>query len=174
MFHFFKGHHHHPHMQGHGPQRGGGGRGPKMFDSGAMRYVVLQLIAEKARHGYDVIKELEQRAGGSYTPSPGAIYPLLAMLYDMGHVSISHEGSKKLHTITPEGQQFLDENRQMVDAVMARLNEPGESGSDLRSLMHELKEVVIRRARDGAPDETRLGQIRAILRKAAADINQLD
>jgi DNA-binding PadR family transcriptional regulator len=178
MFHFFKGHHHfHPHMHGHGffgHHRGGGGRGPKMFDSGAMRYVVLQLISEKPRHGYDIIKELETRAGGSYTPSPGAIYPLLAMLYDMGHVSISHEGAKKLHTITPEGQAFLDENRQMVDAVMARLSEPGEGGGDIRTLMHALKEAVIRRARDGSATETRLDAIRAILRKAAADINALD
>jgi DNA-binding PadR family transcriptional regulator len=177
MFHFFKGHRHfHPHMHGHGffgHHRGGGGRGPKMFDSGAMRYVVLQLISEKPRHGYDVIKELETRAGGSYTPSPGAIYPLLAMLYDMGHVSISHEGAKKLHTITPEGQAFLDENRQMVDAIMARLSEPGEGG-DIRTLMHALKEAVIRRARDGSATETRLDAIRAILRKAAADINALD
>jgi hypothetical protein len=78
MFHFFKGQHRfHPHMHGHGHHRGGGGRGPKMFDSGAMRYVVLQLISEKPRHGYEIIKELEQRTGGSYTPSPGAIYPLM-------------------------------------------------------------------------------------------------
>jgi DNA-binding PadR family transcriptional regulator len=175
MFHFFKGQHRfHPHMHGHGHHRGGGGRGPKMFDSGAMRYVVLQLISEKPRHGYEIIKELEQRTGGSYTPSPGAIYPLMSMLYDMGHVSISHDGAKKLHTVTPEGQAFLDENRQMVDATMARLSEPAEAGGDLRSLMHELKEAVIRRARDGAPNETRLQHIRAILRKAAADINQLD
>lgn len=177
MFHFFKNHHRfhqHMHGHGHGQHRGGGGRGPKMFDSGAMRYVVLQLISEKPRHGYEIIKELEQRTGGSYTPSPGAIYPLMAMLYDMGHVSISHDGAKKLHTVTPEGQAFLDENRQMVDAVLARLNEPAEAGGDLRSLMHELKEAVIRRAREGTPSDLRLDQIRAILRKAAADINQLD
>lgn len=174
MFHFFKGQHrHHPHMHGHGQYRGGGGRGPKMFDSGAMRYVVLQLIADRPRHGYDVIKELEQRAGGSYTPSPGAIYPLLSMLYDMGHVSISHDGNKKLHTVTPEGQAFLDANRQMVDAMMARMSEPADGG-DLRALMHALKEAVISRTRDGSATETRLQQIRAILGKAAADINQLD
>lgn len=174
MFHFFKGHHHpHPRMHGHGHHRGGG-RGPKMFDAGAMRYVVLQLIAEKPRHGYEIIKELEQRTGGSYTPSPGAIYPLMAMLYDMGHVSVSLDGAKKLHTATPEGQAFLDDNRQMVDAMMARLSEPAEAGGDLRTLMHALKEAVIHRARDGAPNEERLQQIRAILRRAAADVNQLD
>ena len=108
-------HHHHHHHRPHGPRHGhgggGGGRGPKMFDAGAMRYIVLQLIAEKPRHGYEIIKELEQRSGGGYTPSPGAIYPLLSMLLDMGHVSASPDGNKKLHTITPEGEAFLAENR---------------------------------------------------------------
>jgi len=71
-------HHHHSHRHhaahGHHGHGGGGGRarGPKMFDAGAMRYIVLQLIAEKPRHGYEIIKELEQRSGGGYTPSPGA------------------------------------------------------------------------------------------------------
>jgi DNA-binding PadR family transcriptional regulator len=162
-------------MHGHHPQRGGGGRGPKMFDAGAMRYVVLQLIAEKPRHGYEIIKEIEQRAGGGYAPSPGAIYPLLSMLLDMGHVSATADGNKKLHTITPEGQAFLDENRQMVDAVVARLSESssGEEGGDLRSMMHALKDAVITRAHEHNATRERRLQIRAILQRAADDINQL-
>jgi DNA-binding PadR family transcriptional regulator len=165
-----RGHHHH-HHGGHG---GHGGRGPRMFDAGAMRYVVLQLIAEKPRHGYEIIKEIEQRVGGGYAPSPGAIYPLMAMLYDMGHVSISSEGNKKLHSITPEGQAFLDENRAMVDALMARLSETGGGGrDDLRSAMHELKAVVIERGRDPAADPARVARIMAILRAAAEEIRQL-
>ena len=174
MFQFFRGHHH-PRMHGHHHfhRGGGGGRGPKMFDAGAMRYVVLQLIAEKPRHGYEIIKELEQRAGGGYSPSPGAIYPLLSMLCDMGHVSVSLDGNKKLHTITPEGQAFLDENRQMVDAFVSRLSESGEGGGDIRMLMHALKEAVIVRARDHAAPRERLDQIRAILKRATDEINQL-
>jgi DNA-binding PadR family transcriptional regulator len=172
MFNFFRGHHH-PRMHGHHFQRGGGGRGPRMFDAGAMRYVVLQLIAEKPRHGYEIIKELEQRAGGGYTPSPGAIYPLLSMLLDMGHVSATADGNKKLHTITPEGQAFLEENRQMVDAFVTRLSEAGEGGGDIRMLMHALKEVVHQRARDAAAPRERIAQISAILKRAADEINQL-
>jgi DNA-binding PadR family transcriptional regulator len=174
MFHFFR--HHGPKMHEHHHPRGGhgGGRGPKMFDGGALRYVVLQLIAEKPRHGYEIIKELEGRIGGGYAPSPGAIYPLMAMLYDMGHVSISTEGNKKLHSITPEGEAFLDENRQMVDALMARLGDNGGGGRDeLRSAMHELKAVVIERGRDPAAGASRLERIKAILRQAAEDIRQL-
>ncbi|AKU24114.1 PadR family transcriptional regulator [Massilia sp. NR 4-1] len=173
MYHFFRGHHRQMHGHGH-YHRGGGGRGPKMFDAGAMRYVVLQLIAEKPRHGYEIIKELAQRAGGAYTPSPGAIYPLLSMLLDMGHVSASADGNKKLHTITPEGEAFLAENRQMVDAVMARISQPVDENEDLRSLMHALKEVIILRARDYTATETRLAQIRAILKRARAEIEALD
>ena len=174
MFHFFRGRHrlHHEHGPFH---RGGGGRGPKMFDAGAMRYVVLQLIADKPRHGYEIIKELEQRAGGSYTPSPGAIYPLLSMLADMGHVDIVKEGNKKLYSILPEGQQFLDENRAMVDAHMARLsgNNSGEEGGDLRSLMHALKDAVILRGRGPRTTREHVDAIRAILKRAINDINEL-
>jgi DNA-binding PadR family transcriptional regulator len=167
--------HHHPHaVHGHHGHGGGPrGRGPKMFDAGAMRYVVLQLIAEKPRHGYEIIKELEQRSGGGYSPSPGAIYPLLAMLLDMGHVSATPDGNKKLHTITPDGEAFLAENRQFVDAVVARMTEPGDNRGDLRALMHELKHAVIAQAWEGNQDEQKLEQIRAILRQAQADIAAL-
>ncbi|WP_229223703.1 PadR family transcriptional regulator [Duganella sp. sic0402] len=161
------GHHHHP--GGHGPR----GRGPKMFDAGAMRYVVLQLIAEKPRHGYEIIKELEQRSGGGYTPSPGAIYPLLSMLLDMGHVVASPDGNKKLHTITPEGEAFLAENRQFVDAILARLADPDEHREGLRSAMHDLKHAAIEQARASNHSPERIEQIRAILRKAVEDINAL-
>jgi DNA-binding PadR family transcriptional regulator len=156
---------------GHGPR--GGGRGPKMFDAGAMRYVVLQLIAEKSRHGYEIIKELEQRSGGGYSPSPGAIYPLLSMLLDMGHVVASPDGNKKLHTITPEGEAFLAENRQFVDAILARMTEGDEHREGLRNAMHELKHAAIEQARASNHNPAKIEQIRAILRKAAEDINAL-
>lgn len=173
MFHFFRGHHrlHHEH---HHHQRGGG-RGPKMFDAGAMRYVVLQLIADKPRHGYEIIKELETLTGGSYSPSPGAIYPLLSMMADMGHVDIVKEGNKKLYSVLPEGQQFLDENRNMVDAYMARLVEStrGEEGGDLRTLMHALKDAVVSRGRGPRTSREQVDAIRAILKRAINEINNL-
>jgi len=177
MFGFHHHHHHRPHgPHGHHPHHGGPGprgRGPKMFDAGAMRYVVLQLIAEKPRHGYEIIKELEQRSGGGYSPSPGAIYPLLAMLLDMGHVLASADGNKKLHTITPEGEAFLAENRQFVDAILARLAEGDEHREGLRNAMHELKHAAIEQARATNHSQERIEQIRAILRKAVEEINAL-
>jgi DNA-binding PadR family transcriptional regulator len=143
-----------------------------MFDAGAMRYVVLQLIAEKPRHGYEIIKELEQRSGGGYTPSPGAIYPAV-LLSDMGHVLASADGNKKLHTITPEGEAFLAENRQFVDAILARMAEGDEHREGLRNAMHELKHAAIEQARASNHHPEKIEQIRAILRQAVADINAL-
>lgn len=175
MFHRHS--HHHPHGPHGHPHHGGGhgprGRGPKMFDAGAMRYIVLQLISEKPRHGYEIIKELEQRSGGGYSPSPGAIYPLLSMLLDMGHVVASADGNKKLHTITPEGEAFLAENRQFVDAILARMAEGDEHRDGLRSAMHELKHAAIEQARAANHQPERIEQIRAILRRAVEDINAL-
>lgn len=170
-------HHSHRHHAAHGHHGHGGGggraRGPKMFDAGAMRFVVLHLIAEKPRHGYELIKEIETLAGGGYAPSPGAIYPLLAMLLDLGHIESSPDGNKKLHAITDEGRAFLEENRQLVDAVLARLNTPGEGRDDVRATMHALKHAVIEHYRAGPEDAERRAKIKAILLQATADINKL-
>ncbi len=174
MFRFLR--HHRFQMHSHGHHHGGGReRGPKMFDAGAMRYVVLHLIADKPRHGYELIKEIEQLAGGGYAPSPGAIYPLLALLLDLGHIDSSADGNKKLHTITAEGLAFLEANRAMVDAVLARLGQSEEGGrGTLRNAMHALKVAVIEQARRGAHEPTRTAQIVAILQRAMHDIEQLD
>jgi isoleucyl-tRNA synthetase len=121
-----------------------------------------------------LIKELEQRSGGGYTPSPGAIYPLLSMLLDMGHVAATADGNKKLHTITPEGEAFLADNRQFVDAIVARMSDPAESRDDLRTIMHELKHAVIAQGQENHPSAAKLELIRAILRRTTADILALE
>jgi len=174
-------HHHHPRFEQrvHGHHGGGGGRGsrgPKMFDAGALRLVVLQLIAEQPRHGYDIIKEIEERAGGGYSPSPGVIYPLLSMLEDLGHVAVTADGNKKLHTVTAEGTAFLEQNRALVDAVQARLPGAGHGrgSSGLRASMHALKGVVIERAQQSQPGDARLERIQQILQRAADEIRGLD
>lgn len=148
-------------------------RGPKMFDAGTLRYLVLQLIADKPRHGYDIIKSIAQRAGGAYAPSPGAIYPLMHGLVGHGYVAVSLDGNKKLHSITPEGLAFLAANRAYVNAIAARVDAPAGADDDLRQLMHELKVVVVARGRTAEPDARRLDAVRAILRQARADIEAL-
>src|SRR5471032_966987 len=172
MLHFLRGCHRLQALQhSHGHGHGAPGRGPKMFDAGTLRYLVLQLIADKPRHGYDIIKAIAERAGGGYAPSPGAIYPLMHGLVEQGYVAVSLDGNKKLHSVTPEGLAFLEANRAYVDAIAAKVAAPAED--DLRQLMHELKDVVKARGRHEAPDEQRLKAIRAILRQARLDIEAL-
>jgi DNA-binding PadR family transcriptional regulator len=100
-----------------------GGRG-RVFDQGDLRYVILQLIAEKPRYGYEIIKAIEEKLAGSYSPSPGVIYPTLTMLEELGYASVNPtEGGKKLYAITPEGAATLEANKAVVDAIFARMEE---------------------------------------------------
>ena len=177
MFRF----HAHPRFQmrlGHHHGHDFGSRGPKMFEAGALRYIVLQLIAEQPRHGYEIIKDLEQRTGGGYAPSPGVIYPLLAMLEDLGYVVVTQESNKKLHTITPEGQAFLDENRGFVKAIFARVSRSGRErgphcGRDIKHSLHALKATVVSKVREQALSEEQLRKIQAILERAADDVQKV-
>jgi DNA-binding PadR family transcriptional regulator len=90
---------------------------------GALRYVILQQIAEKPSHGYEIIKSIQERLGGAYAPSPGVVYPMLTMLEEMGHATVVTEGARKLYTITDEGSKSLAENKVMVDAIYARMDQ---------------------------------------------------
>jgi DNA-binding PadR family transcriptional regulator len=164
---------------GRGDRRGHGGRRRRMFDSGQLRFVILQLVADTPRHGYDIIKALEERLGGLYTPSAGVIYPTLALLEDQGFVTVAPaESHKKLYTITPEGSAFLEENRAFVDAVNARMAGPGDShhghhAPELREGLHVLKVAIRSRLRAGALDAEKIKLIKAILSQAAADVEKL-
>ena len=112
-----------------GPERfGRGGRSGlrRFFAHGDLRLVILYFIAEKPRHGYEIIKAIEERGGGAYSPSPGVVYPTLTLLEELGYVTVSTgEGTKKLHAVTAEGRAYLDANRNAVGAFIARLEEAG-------------------------------------------------
>jgi DNA-binding PadR family transcriptional regulator len=102
-----------------------------MFGAGDLRYVILQLIAEKPSHGYEIIKSIQERLGGFYAPSPGVVYPMLTMLEEMGHATVVTEGARKLYTITEEGSKSLAENKAMVDAIFAKMDRArSEQGND--------------------------------------------
>jgi DNA-binding PadR family transcriptional regulator len=107
----------------------GGGdmiRAGRMLASGDLRLIALALIAEQPRHGYEIIKVLEDKTAGWYSPSPGIVYPTLTFLEEAGYVTAQAEGAKKLYTITDEGRAHLDDNRGFVDAVLERLAVWGE------------------------------------------------
>src|SRR5579863_8534100 len=110
----------------HRGRHGRGGRSGlgRVFAHGDLRLVILHLIAEKPRHGYEIIKAIEDLVGGAYSPSPGVIYPTLTLLEELGHVTVSAgDGAKKLHTITPEGQAYLEAYRPVVEALFTRMAE---------------------------------------------------
>lgn len=101
-------------------------RAGRMLAQGDLRLVALALIAQAPRHGYEIIKLVEQRTADWYSPSPGIVYPTLTFLEEAGYVTASTEGSKKLYTITAEGRAYLEANRDLADAVLDRLTALGE------------------------------------------------
>jgi len=157
------------------PGRGGRGR---MFEQGDLKFVILQLLDDKPRHGYEIIKELEERSGGRYTPSPGTVYPTLTLLEDMGYASCAAEAGKKVYSITDEGRAFLAENQKTADDVFERLSDLGASifGDAIRpahEAMGSLGRAYWRATmRQPAAAET-LAKVTEILRRAAGEIEEL-
>ncbi len=151
-----------------------GRRGPRMFDPGMLRYVVLQHIAQQPRHGYDLIKLLQEQSGGLYTPSPGMIYPMLAMLEDMGHVSVAANGNKKLYSITEQGSHFLEQNRAMVTAIEQQMAARRHSGAEqVRARLQALRDAVFIRVRGQQASPEQIEQIETVLSKALTEIQAL-
>ena len=99
-------------------------RGGRLFDQGDLRWVILQLIADQPSHGYELIKSIEERAGGGYTPSPGVIYPTLTLLEDLGYIAPADSaGQRKAFAITDEGRAALGANSSSVEAIFERLDD---------------------------------------------------
>ena len=146
-----------------------------MFDSGALRLVVLGLIAETPRHGYDIIKALEARFQGAYSPSPGAIYPMLQMLEEADLVASATEGNKRLYAITDSGRAYLDESRAELDKINAQLDEASGDihRSDLGRELHSLRHALFTRLRSGALTAEQMQEVTRILRLAREALDRL-
>ena len=147
MRHFHNHHHHEhgPHFARHGfgwggrGERGGmgmgrhGGRPERIFEQGDLRLVLLKLIAEQPRHGYELIKAVEESVGGAYSPSPGVVYPTLTLLEELGYATAQEGGGKKLYSITPEGQAFLETQGPAVRSIFERIAEVATANRGRRS-----------------------------------------
>jgi DNA-binding PadR family transcriptional regulator len=162
-------------------------RAKRMLAQGDLRLVALALIAEAPRHGYEIIKLLEEKTADWYSPSPGIIYPTLTYLEEAGYVTASAEGSKKLYTITEEGRAYLKANREIVDVVLDRLNSLGERVNRWRrhvraergerdsfpplteAALDHLRETISKRLEGDADAEAHLVEI---LARAAADMQR--
>jgi DNA-binding PadR family transcriptional regulator len=176
----------------HGKGGGGGDfmRAGRMLAQGDLRLIALALIAEQPRHGYEIIKLLEEKTAGWYSPSPGIVYPTLTYLEEAGHLTSQSDGAKKLYSITDAGRAYLDENRDFIDAVLGRLAKVGEriarmrrrfGGDDddeessagvpplVRAALDNLREVTLKRLEADADAEAKVVEV---LARAASELRR--
>lgn len=200
------GRHHGGEMEFSGGGRGefgghrGGGRGGRgggdmlrigrMLAQGDLKLLALSLIAEQPRHGYEIIKLIEEKTAGWYSPSPGVVYPTLTFLEEAGYVTAEMDGAKKRYAITEEGRDYLAANRDFADAIIGRLSEIGlkmgrvrkwmgwnEAGPNQGAELPRLVEAALENLRDVAREkleqnrgtETRIVEI---LARVANDIRE--
>jgi DNA-binding PadR family transcriptional regulator len=162
----------------HGRHGRGGGLG-RFFAHGDLRLVILHLIAEKPRHGYEIIKAIEEQVAGAYSPSPGVIYPTLTLLEELGYVTVSPgDGAKKLHEITAEGRAFLDANHRALDAVLARMAETsrthgGGPAPQIVRAMENLKLALRLRLSQGPLSEEQIDAVAAVIDAAATGVDRI-
>jgi len=136
-----------------------------------LQLIILALLAEKPAHGYEIIKALGERSGGFYSPSPGMVYPALTYLEEIGHASVEAEGTRKRYQITDAGRARLEQNRSVVDTMLAQLKWVGDKMEHVRrAFSHEGEPTD---DRSGPLREARM-RLRAALveRRGAADDEQ--
>jgi DNA-binding PadR family transcriptional regulator len=172
---------HERHGEGHGHDgrhRDGRSRGGRVFEQGDLRYVMLALIADKPSHGYELIKEIEDRLGGAYSPSPGIVYPTLTLLEELGFLTLAQgDGARKAYTITEEGRAELERNKAVVEAIFQRIAEVAErtgGGPDPRIIraMENFKLAMRLRLERGKLSADQIADVAAALDAAAATVER--
>jgi DNA-binding PadR family transcriptional regulator len=138
--------------------------------------VILDLIKDKPRHGYDIIQELEEQSYGFYKPSPGVIYPTLQMLEEMGYASSAEQEGKKVYTITEEGLKFLAKRSNIAEGVRRQMKHRWSFNSIGKMAMvmkeyHALEHLLGRGFR--SLDADKAEQIRQILSRAYQEIESV-
>jgi DNA-binding PadR family transcriptional regulator len=160
--------------------RGRRGRGGRMFEQGDLKLVILRLLEEKPRHGYEIIKELEGRSGGAYSPSPGTVYPTLTMLEDMGYAkAVPEEGGKKIYEITDEGRKNLAEHSGAVNDVFEKFVKFAEGFTatpmmEVNQAFRDIAKATYSTATSHVSDKDKLARIKEVLARATAEIEGLD
>jgi DNA-binding PadR family transcriptional regulator len=154
----------------------GRGRG-RMFDAGDLRLIILHLLADHPSHGYEIIKALEERVGGGYSPSPGVIYPTLTLLEELGQASVIEDrGGRKLYSLTPDGHAALAASQAAVDAIFARLDTAAAARSapppQVTRAMENLAMAVRLRLQGCPADEAQVRAIAAAIDAAARTVEE--
>ena len=177
----YRGHRRHDFGRGWSSEHGDGqsSRRRRVFDSGELRLVLLKLIADQPRHGYELIRAVEDLTGGSYVPSPGTVYPTLTMLQETGHIEeATSEGQRRPFAVTEEGTAELAAKKGEVDALLARLAELAAArqrtdGAPIRRAMENLRSVLMYRLDRADVRAETLHDVAAILDEAARKIERL-
>ena len=154
-----------------------GRRAQRVFDQGDLRFVILKLIGEQPRHGYEIIKAIEEKVGGAYSPSPGVIYPTLTLLEELGYVTVEAvEGGKKLYRITEAGEAALEEKKAVVEGIfrrMADLHDRFEGPSPrIARAMQNLGAAIGLRMRSGPVGPDQLDALIAAIDEAARKVEK--
>lgn len=153
-----------------------------VFERGDLKYVLLDLLKDKPAHGYELIRGLEDRFGGFYSPSPGAVYPTLQMLEDMGYVTSNEQDGRKTYSITDAGRAYLTERQPQVDEVFRRVRDRwgAEWGPQAHRMMHDLRDDMrdltrsfAQEARRRFPDPDQQRRIREVIGRAKAEIQAI-
>ena len=157
--------------------RAGRPRRTQLFESGEVKFVILRLLKEKPRHGYEIIKALEEKMGGCYTPSAGTVYPTLQLLEDQGHVRAADRDGKKVYHITSEGDRFLAEHHDVLEDILERVRDTvrdfaGGAMGDLNGAFARLATVIYKRAWRKGPEHPAIKRVTEILRKATDEIER--
>jgi DNA-binding PadR family transcriptional regulator len=147
------------------------------LERGGLKYVLLDMLRDQPRHGYDLIRELEERSGGYYSPSPGTVYPTLQMLEDMGLVHSREDEGRRIYELTQEGESYLTEHAEHVrrhrERMAAFAGPGGREGAellfDLKRLFKDIAEASWRQK--DRPEK--LAAIREILERTKKDIDAL-
>lgn len=166
-----------------GGPRGGFGRGfgggrERLFEGGDVKLVVLKLLSEQPSYGYQLIKTMEQRLAGGYTPSAGVIYPTLTMLEEEGLTSSATENNKKVYSVTDEGIQFLEANKERLKELFERMDEAGRGfqrgrSPEIMRAFIELRGAIVARLSSGSASPELTKQIAEAIRAAAKAIHEL-
>jgi DNA-binding PadR family transcriptional regulator len=150
-----------------------------MFEQGDLKYVILRLLAEKPRHGYEIIKELEDRFSGAYAPSAGTVYPTLTLLEDLGYATVvPEESGKKVYSITPEGEKYLEENKGAVEDIFERISDIGssflsEAVMDVNKAFGRVARATYTSVPWQSGDKSVIAEIKQVLEQAATEIEEI-
>jgi len=155
-------------FEGHGHAR--------FFEKGDLKYVILDLLKEKPRHGYEIIRAMEEHFHGFYSPSAGSVYPTLQLLEDMGYIKATEQDGKKVYTITEDGKRFLTEREEIFSKIRGRMQDWWQMGNreEFFDILHEIRGLMQTVGRKFPRlDREKIARIKEVVNKACRDIQEI-